>query len=322
MRGTQQRLGLVWILTITAAVLSSSYSNCQEPSPQALYDQAGSALDAGNTAQAIKLYEALLQQAPNSIEARTNLGVALAHEGRYDEAVQQYRQVLSRDPQNETALLNLALGFYKQGNFSAAHDEFDKLHTLHPANQQGFYLLADCDLRLGKFRDAIALTEPVYQAHPEDPAIDYILGTALIQDGQTQKGAEVIDRMMRNGDSAVASTLIGASQFAARDYKSAASTLRKALDLNPVLPGAWTIYGRALLGNGENEEPNAGHKEHRGKAVQGKQERDDRTKNPTQKRCPLTHEERLPGGNSGVGVRNFVGDPRIMRPTDERIPNS
>ena len=245
------------ILTTAAAGLGVLHSNCQEPSPQALYDQAGSALDAGNTAQAIKLYEALLQQVPDSIQARTNLGVALAHEGRYDEALQQYRQVLSRDPQNETALLNLALGYYKQGNFSTAHDEFDKLHKLHPTNQQAFSLLADCDLRLGKFRDAIALVEPVYGAHPDDPAIEYILGTALIQDGQTQKGAEVLDRMMRNGDSAVARVLMGASQYAAGDYKSAASTLRKALDLNPELPGAWTIYGRALLSNGENEEAKA-----------------------------------------------------------------
>ena len=92
-----------------------------------------------------------------------------------------------------------------------------------PANQQAFYLLADCDLRLGKFQDAIALVEPAYEAHPDDPAIEYILGTALIQDGQTQKGAAVIDRMMRNGDSAVASVLMGAAQLAAGDLQDSGS---------------------------------------------------------------------------------------------------
>ena len=85
-------------------------------------------------------------------------------------------------------------------------------------------------------------------------AIEYSLALRLIQDGQTQKGAAVIDRMMRNGNSAVASVLIGASQYAAGDYKAAAATLRKALDLNPEIPGAWTIYGRALLANGDYEE--------------------------------------------------------------------
>jgi tetratricopeptide (TPR) repeat protein len=151
-------------------------------------------------------------------------------------------------------MLNLALAYYKQGDFGKARNELKGLHKLRPANQQAFYLLADCDLRLGLFRDAIALVEPAYEAQPNDPAIEYILGTALIQDGQTQKGAAVIDRIMRNGNSAVASVLIGASQYAAGDYKTSAATIRKALDLNPELPGAWTIYGRALLSNGENEE--------------------------------------------------------------------
>lgn len=229
----------------------------RQTSPQSLYEQAGRALDAGKTALAIKLYEELLQQVHDSVEARTNLGAALAQEGRYDEAVQQYRQALSRDPQNEIVLLNLALAFYKQGDFSQARSELDTLHKLHPANQQAFYLLADCDLRLGKFQDAIALVEPAYNARPDDPALEYILGTALIHDRQTQKGAAVIDRIMRNGNSAVAGVLIGASQYAASDYKLAAATLEKALAGNPAIPGAWTLYGRALLSNGENEKAKA-----------------------------------------------------------------
>ena len=253
MRGRQQRIGLVLAMAVAAAIFGPLRLDCQEVSPQALYDQAGKAFDAGNTALAIKLYEELLRKAPDSIEARTNLGVALAHEGRYDEAVQQYRQVLSRDPRNEAAMLNLALAYYKQADFSKARHTFDALHRLRPVNQQAFYLLADCDLRLGNFREVIALVQPAYDAQPDDAALEYILGTALIQDGQTQKGAAVIDRMMRSGNSAVASVLIGASQYAAGDYKASAATLRKALDLNPELPGAWTIYGRALLSSGENE---------------------------------------------------------------------
>jgi len=254
MRGARHRVGPILTMAMAAAIFSLFRLDCQELSPQALYDQAGRALDAGNAELAIRLYEELLRQAPDSMEARTNLGVAFAQEGRYEEAAQQYRQVLSRDSRNQTAMLNLALAYYKQGDFGKARNLLEVLHQLRPANRQAFDLLSDCDLRLGMFRDAIALVEPAYQAQPDDPAIEYILGTALIQDGQTQKGAAVIDRMMRNGNSAVASVLMGASQFAAGEYKTSAATLRKALDLNPKLPAAWTIYGRALLSNGENEE--------------------------------------------------------------------
>src|ERR1035441_8256181 len=227
MRGTQQRVGLIPTLAMAVAIFGPLRLDSQEVSSQAFYGQAGKALDAGKAALALK---------------------------RYDEAVRQYRQVLSRDSHNETAMLNLALAYYKQGDFSKARNELDDLHKLRPANRQAFHLLADCDLRLGNYRDAIALVEPAYEAQADDPAIEYILGAALIQDGQTQRGAAVIDRMMRNGNSAVGSVLMGASQYAAGDYKASAATLRKALDLNPELPGAWTIYGRALLSGGENEE--------------------------------------------------------------------
>jgi tetratricopeptide (TPR) repeat protein len=218
MRNVVGRSGLVMLVCLIASVGTLPLAG-RQVSSQALYDQAGQAFDAGDTAKAIKLYEELLQQAPNSVDARINLGAALAHEGRYDEAIQQYRTALSHDPGNETGLLNLGLAWYKQGDFRKAHDRFEQLRKLHPANRQAFYLLADCDLRLGKFKDAIALVEPVYQTHPGDETVDYILGTALIQDGQANKGAAVIDHIMRNGNPAVATALVGTAQFAAQITK-------------------------------------------------------------------------------------------------------
>ena len=250
-RDQLRHLGLVAATSVVAALLCSLHLAGQQASSQALYDQAGHALDAGHTEQAIKLYQELLRHTPDSIDARINLGVAFAQEGHYDEAVQQYNKALARDPENNVGLLNLGLAFYKEGDLSRAHDQFEKLHELHPANQQVFYLLADCDLRLGRFKDAIALVEPAYEAHPDDQTVDYILGNALIQDGQTKNGAAVIDHIMRKGNPAVADVLIGTAQFAARNYKAAVVTLKKALDLNPNIPGAWTVYGRTLLGAGK-----------------------------------------------------------------------
>lgn len=235
------------------ALVTSALPLCgQEHTPQSLYNDAGKALDAGNSELAIQLYQELLQKAPDSIEARTNLGVALAQEGRYCEAVTQYRDALKRSPENQIARLNLALALYKQAQFDKAREQLETLYKLNPGHQQAFYLLVDCDLRLGKFKDAIALLEPAYKLHPENPALQYALGTALLQDGQTQQGAAVIDNILKNGDSTVAAMLMGASQYNARDYKTAARSLRKALDGNPSLPGAWTLYGRALLGGGDN----------------------------------------------------------------------
>ena len=47
---------LITITIITVALFDPIRIVCQDVSPQALYDHAGQALDAGDTAKAIKLY--------------------------------------------------------------------------------------------------------------------------------------------------------------------------------------------------------------------------------------------------------------------------
>jgi len=117
MRGTQQRVGLIPTLAMAVAIFGPLRLDSQEVSSQAFYGQAGKALDAGNAALAIKLYEELLRRAPDSIEARTNLGVAYAQEGRYDEAVRQYRQVLSRDSHKRDRDAESGPGVLQAGRF-------------------------------------------------------------------------------------------------------------------------------------------------------------------------------------------------------------
>src|SRR5579885_1835748 len=93
-----QRLGQIAVAAIALGTLHIPVLVGQEVSAKALYDQAGAALDAGDNARAVQLYQQVLKQRPDSIEARANLGAALAHEGRYDEAIEQYRRALAHDP--------------------------------------------------------------------------------------------------------------------------------------------------------------------------------------------------------------------------------
>ena len=238
---------------IYIAVLVPPIGYAQEASPRSLYNDAGKAYDSGKVPEAIKLYKEFLRKVPGSVQARTNLGVALVHEGRYGEAIVQYKEALKTDPKNPTLRLDLALAWYKQADFVKAAYELTELHQQQAENQQILYLLADCYLRLGRYRDLIALLEPVYQAHPDDAGVDYALGTALIQDGEAQKGEAVVSQIVKTGHAAEATLLTGASHYAAGNFKDAVATVRHALEMNPNLPGGWTLLGRALLGSGDNE---------------------------------------------------------------------
>jgi tetratricopeptide (TPR) repeat protein len=262
MPGKRNQL-LAYILAALTALGAQTTAHGQ--SSEELYKEAIAAYERGQIPQSILLYEQLVKQQPDSIPVRTNLGVALVQVGRYQEALFQYQEALKRDPGNVVVHLNLALAWYKQAEFDKAAMELENLRGEHPDNQQTLYLLADCYLRLGRNRDVVELLEPAYRINADDRVVDYALGTALIRMGEIQRGEVVIDRILKDGNTAEANLLMGEAQFAATDYKTAAATLRKALELNPNLPEAWSLYARSLL----NSEDTPGAKEAFERALQG-----------------------------------------------------
>lgn len=243
--------GTLHLFILLVLLIAPGLAAAQTRSPEELYKQAVTADEQGNVQQAIALYEELLKLQPDSVPARTNLGVALVSAGRLREAVTQYREALKRDPANSIVRLNLALVWYKQAEFAKAALELESLRKQQPENPQSLYLLADCYLRLGRNQDVVTLLEPAYETNPDDRAVDCALGMALIRAGLIQKGEVVIDRILKQGNTAEAKLLMGTAQYGAGDYRGAVVTLRAAVDLQPQLPGAWTVYGRALLDNGD-----------------------------------------------------------------------
>jgi tetratricopeptide (TPR) repeat protein len=238
---------------VLAALLTSSPISYAQASADSLYKAAGEAYDRGDLEQAISLYEKLVALRPESVEARTNFGVALAHVGRYDDAIAQYLEALKHDRQNPLVRLNLALAWYKQADFVKAADELSELRKDHPEGQQSLYLLADCYLRLGKNGETVTLLQPAYNANPDDRVIDYALGTALIREGRLNEGERIIDRILKGGDNADVNLLMGAAQLAGGDPQKAVFTIRQALDKEPNLPGGWSLYGQALQDGGDSE---------------------------------------------------------------------
>src|SRR5437879_10322709 len=100
--------------------------------PKALIAQAMADHQAGRFIEAIAAYQAFLEVQPKNVEARSNLGAALAHEGRYEEAIEQYRQALAVDPGRTPVRLNLALALYKAWEITAAAAELERVVAAQP----------------------------------------------------------------------------------------------------------------------------------------------------------------------------------------------
>jgi Tfp pilus assembly protein PilF len=83
--------------------------------------------------------------------------------------------------------------------------------------------------------------------------LSYLLGTALIRDNQIDRGQRIIDRILRDGDSAEARLLMGSIKLAMHDIKGALVDLRWAVELDSKLPSVNALYAQALLQSGSPE---------------------------------------------------------------------
>jgi len=231
----------IWLFA--GAVLAASMAVAQE-SPGEIVQRAVALHQSGDPEKAIPLYREFLRLQPQEAQIRSNLGAALASTGRYDEAIAEYRQALKGLPGDPRIRLNLALSLYKAGQISEAAKELEPLHAAQPKNMQVTDLLADCWLRQGQNNKVIGLLTPM-EADQTDLAAAYMLGTALLQEKHLDKGQQIIDRILRNGDSAEARFLMATAKLNAMDFNGAIADLQKAAVLNPNLPDVYYFLGLA-----------------------------------------------------------------------------
>jgi tetratricopeptide (TPR) repeat protein len=233
------------------AVVGAPYSLAQnQRSPQDLLKEAAEFHQAGKLDEAIADYRQVLEKYPDLAQVRSNLGAALAGTGRYSEAIVEYNRALSKKPDPHVRL-NLALAYYKISQLQQAIDTLSKVRREQADNTQVVMLLADCYLRLGRNKDVVELLTPLQHSGKADLGVGYMLGTALIRDGQTAKGQVIIDPILKNGDSAEARLLMGTTKLIANDLAGAVIDLQKAVELNPNLPDVYSYYGSALLSTGD-----------------------------------------------------------------------
>jgi tetratricopeptide (TPR) repeat protein len=155
---------------------------------------------------------------------------------------------------------NLAVALQKAGRTTEAAAELERVVAESPQNRNAVVLLAECRVRLGEYRQAAALLTPLNDSNPDDRAVSYLLGIALLEDKQTERGKLVLDRILRDGDSAETRLLTGAAKLSVGEYAAAREDLRRCVEMNPALPMVHGLLGRTLMSLGD---PNGAAEEFR-----------------------------------------------------------
>lgn len=231
-----------------------SVSSAQQHDPDKLLSDAIQAQQRGDYQTAITEYRQLLAVRPDNVQAKVNLGAALAHVGQFDEAIAMYRSALPALKDKNVVLLNLGLAYYKKGDLPNAREQFATLHQSAPSNVQVAILLADTEIRLGDAESATSMLEPLEAANSRNADFDYVLGLALIKSGHLRDGVPHIEKSAELAKSGDAYMLAGATLMDLNEFEQARHDLETALQLTPNLPGLHTLVGTARDKTGDQKE--------------------------------------------------------------------
>ncbi len=216
--------------------------------------EATAAYQAGDMATAIRLYRDFLKQYPDAAEIRSNLGAALVRNGQFAEAITEYNLALRKLPNNPQVRMNLALAYYKLGRLPEAVQDLEILHKLEPLEPKPALLLADCLLAMNQTHKAVEVLAPIEQEYSDDHAVVYMLGMALMKDNRGQEAQVLLDRILRDGESAESAFLLGQSELMRNDLAAAAGHLARAIELNPKMPWVHSLYAQTLKAAGKGDD--------------------------------------------------------------------
>jgi Tfp pilus assembly protein PilF len=216
---------------------------------QAQLERAVAAQKSGDPETAIRIYREVLRQRPELGEIHSNIGAALVEEGHFPEAIQEYKLALQAKPGNPAIIGNLALAHYKSGEYPEVVALLSPIQPQFPDNLQLALLLSACLMQQNQSARVVEILTPFEKR--ADRGVAFLLGTALLNEGQTARAQVILDRILRDGESAETQLLLGAMKLRAREFNSAIDYFRRAVELNPSLPEVHSYYGRALRASGD-----------------------------------------------------------------------
>lgn len=245
-------LSLFLVLGLGAAAAQAPQASPIDQA-DALFRQGIAAQQQHNLGAAIQDYRQALALNPNLLEARANLGAALADSGDLNGAIAEDEKIVAAAPRNVAFRMNLALAYYKKGDWQNARTQFAAVHDARPAELTPAMLLGYSEIKLNLPADAAQLLAPLEHGHENNMDFEYVLGYAEILAGHETEGLPRMEKMAKATNSPDAWLIAGTTRLHRREFREARADLEAALAINPDIPGLYTLVGQARDALGDTD---------------------------------------------------------------------
>ena len=237
------------------------------------FERAVAAQKAGNTAEALKWYRAVLQKQPQALEARTNMAILFAQNKQPAKAIEQLeaarklapenpainwqmaqlqlgaqqpakalaplRAVLKADPKNVPAHVLQAQILTQMKRFSEAYEAWQSVAEMTPKDGQAAFAAGSIALQeLKKPKDAEKWLRRANDLPPNNPRAPLALAQALLAQKKAESAARVLAPAAKKYPETIElGTMLSDARAASGDLKGAASALRTVIDKVPKKSG-------------------------------------------------------------------------------------
>ncbi len=179
-----------------AVLLATSLAFAQADDPAREAQRAQELLAAGKAEEAIRIYQALVRNAPDNAALLLNLSIAEYTAKQYREAATHAAAALKLQPNLLPARLFLGGSQLQLGEVAAAIDELQAVAAANPRERNGQLMLGEALLEAGRPEPALEHLEIAAQLLPENPRVWYGIGRAQSALGREAAADKAWQRLM------------------------------------------------------------------------------------------------------------------------------
>jgi tetratricopeptide (TPR) repeat protein len=212
----------------------------------------------GDWSGAEAAWRALAERSPADYRLWTSLGVALAHEERYDEAIAAYRKALAIHPEAPQTELDLGLAYFKQGKLPEALQPLRSAAAGLPDSVQAQILLGMSLYGTAQYREAASYLEKAVTRSDGNAELGSVLAQCYLRSGQYEQAKTKFEQMLkRDPDSPGVHMLLGEAYDALHRRQDAIAEFRAASATKQYVPMAHFGLGYLLWADRRYDEAGA-----------------------------------------------------------------
>jgi len=237
-------------LTLFARALSVTKNNAL------IESNMGAALaEQGKFGEAIGHYQEALRIKPNDCEARYNLANALARQGKMEEAVSHYAGILQTQPDAAAVHNNMGIALSQLGRTDEAIVHFREAIRMKPDFQDAGSNLETALMGQTRTKEPVPEKVAIQPADPNSAEGQLRTGLSLFQEGKADEAIPRFEEALRLNPNLVAAHVsLGLIMAQKRNLDKAIDHFRKALKIKPDIAETHNSLGVALTYKGALDE--------------------------------------------------------------------